>query len=515
MQVNTVTALQYVRIQSAPSDPNDAVRQVDLTAAIAGIAASGAQSVSDTDSVDLELVGNDVTAVVRLKSAALSATQGRIDSTADGLVARLGTGANEAAAGNHTHGNATPSVAGFLSAADKTKLDSLQVISLGSGASQAAAGNHVHTEATTSAAGFMSAQDKTDLDALLAVTAGGVQTVSDTATVDLAVAANDLTATVRLKSAALAATEGRIDSTGDGLVARLGTGANEAAAGNHAHANATTGAAGFMSAADKTAHDNLATNAVVSFGAADGTVTVGGTATAPTVAVAVGQPFTWTAGHAFEAGLTAELSGQVVLDSAAQRLQRANASVSLDWQASELRNGAGTVVLDWAAQTLGSGWIVTGQEGNRLTLSGGKLMTRNPFRGAHTPGNDLVRGDVVNAGSVYYYALEDHTSGASAGADVSAGNLVAFAGAPPVVTNFRGTVAVLKDETFSTFAIPSGFAYEDLAFVEVEKLLVSNPEKLRKVNVAEVAGGQVQVEFGGAPTVNNLFRVVYRFMKVA
>lgn len=37
----------------------------------------------------------------------------------------IGTGAGQVAAGDHTHPNATPSVAGFLSASDKTKLDGI------------------------------------------------------------------------------------------------------------------------------------------------------------------------------------------------------------------------------------------------------------------------------------------------------------------------------------------------------------------------------------------------------
>ncbi|MDO3680427.1 hypothetical protein [Paenibacillus ehimensis] len=47
----------------------------------------------------------------------------------------------------------------------------------------------------------------------------------------------------------------------------LGTTGTTAAAGNHTHAAATTGAAGFLSAADKTKLDGIAANAVDAAGA--------------------------------------------------------------------------------------------------------------------------------------------------------------------------------------------------------------------------------------------------------
>lgn len=55
----------------------------------------------------------------------------RINPTLRGDAAgkNVGTGANDVAAGNHTHSAATQSVAGFLSAADKTKLDGLGIAS--------------------------------------------------------------------------------------------------------------------------------------------------------------------------------------------------------------------------------------------------------------------------------------------------------------------------------------------------------------------------------------------------
>jgi hypothetical protein len=48
-----------------------------------------------------------------------------VNAQAGGLAVSLGPGANQAAAGNHTHPDATESQPGFLSAADKEKLDTL------------------------------------------------------------------------------------------------------------------------------------------------------------------------------------------------------------------------------------------------------------------------------------------------------------------------------------------------------------------------------------------------------
>lgn len=69
----------------------------------------------------------------------------------------------------------TNSVAGYLTAADHTTFSAVDAAAgtgslrtLGTGSTQAAAGNHTHANATTSVAGFESAADKTNLDALVA-----------------------------------------------------------------------------------------------------------------------------------------------------------------------------------------------------------------------------------------------------------------------------------------------------------------------------------------------------------
>lgn len=122
----------------------------------------------------------------------------------------IGTTATTASAGNHTHSAVSTTVDGFMSAADKVKLNGIAVgataLLLGTTSTTAAAGNHTHDNATTSASGFMSNTDKAKLDGVAA-------------------GATNLT---------------------------IGSTATTAAAGNHTHTAASTSAAGFMSAADKT-----------------------------------------------------------------------------------------------------------------------------------------------------------------------------------------------------------------------------------------------------------------------
>jgi hypothetical protein len=85
-----------------------------------------ALTVQDTASLDLEINAStqELSGTVRL-NASPAAGYGRIGSSASGLQVVLGEDADTAAAGNHTHPDATPSAAGLMSAEDKTKLDNL------------------------------------------------------------------------------------------------------------------------------------------------------------------------------------------------------------------------------------------------------------------------------------------------------------------------------------------------------------------------------------------------------
>lgn len=136
------------------------VRKQEFEAAINAIANHAAVTKLDTTSVTLTLAGQQISAAVRLKSASFTATEGQVLATADGLVVVLGTGANQAAAGNHTHSTATAGAAGFMSAADKAKLDGVAAgataLSLdGSGsAGTAARSDHTHSDLSASISGL-------------------------------------------------------------------------------------------------------------------------------------------------------------------------------------------------------------------------------------------------------------------------------------------------------------------------------------------------------------------------
>lgn len=83
-------------------------------------------TLSNSNSVTLSL-GAGANAQVLTASARLNSTPtsgyGKLHTSASGLETVLGTGADEAAPGTHTHANATVSQSGFLSAGDKAKLD--------------------------------------------------------------------------------------------------------------------------------------------------------------------------------------------------------------------------------------------------------------------------------------------------------------------------------------------------------------------------------------------------------
>jgi hypothetical protein len=292
-----------------------------------------------------------VTPLQAIKAALRVKANGGLTVDADGVFVSFGSLATQAAPGNHGHADATTTVAGFMSAADKVKLDGMTGgagasytfantystaltntdgtvtcdIRAHTGISVTAAGvavdftavaafGHTHSDATTIAAGFMSAADKEKLDALstgdfhdaltigagnkslalslsgqiltgevkLAAASGllipadglkvefgtGVNQVArgnhthsnDHAAVTLDTQTNSLTLVltgqaikgdVRLKA------NGGILVDANGLYLSLGTGATQAAAGNHTHSAATDVADGFMSAADKAKLDGL------------------------------------------------------------------------------------------------------------------------------------------------------------------------------------------------------------------------------------------------------------------
>lgn len=83
-----------------------------------------AVTVLDSTSIDFTLAGQQITAVVVVDPAP-PVNGGRLLAGGNGLYAVLGTGSGVAAAGDHTHSVATTGVDGFMSAADKLKLDGI------------------------------------------------------------------------------------------------------------------------------------------------------------------------------------------------------------------------------------------------------------------------------------------------------------------------------------------------------------------------------------------------------
>lgn len=138
----------------------------------------------------------------------------------------------------------------------------------------AATADHTHPVATTSSAGFMSALDKQKLDSLssssglinygkvrIGTTDVAATTGNDTLTLSSATTQLTLTPDTAAKRVTIALSQG----SNSGLDADLldGQHASAFASVSHTHSNATTTAAGFMSAADKSKLDSIQTGAEV------------------------------------------------------------------------------------------------------------------------------------------------------------------------------------------------------------------------------------------------------------
>ena len=193
---------------------------------------------------------------------------------------------------NTTYSNATTSAAGLMSASDKSKLDGIatgankitvdsalsssstnpvQNKVINSALSGKAASNHGHSDATTSAAGFLSAADKTKLDGI-ATGANAYTHPSYTA-----------------KSAGLykvtVDASGHVSATS--AVAKSDITALGIPSTDTTYSNATTSAAGLMSASDKSKLDGIASGANA-YTLPTASSTLGGVKTTSTVTSASG-----------------------------------------------------------------------------------------------------------------------------------------------------------------------------------------------------------------------------------
>ena len=255
------------------------------------VSAYGSGSTSDSGIGVIDIVDNLTSTAT---TAALSANQGRV---LKNLIDNIDVGNidvdlsdyytkeevnNSFASSNHNHSVATTSASGFMSAADKTKLDGITASADSVSFTRSlTAGTKVGTitingtgtdiycqtntdttysNATTSASGLMSASDKSKLDGI-------------TASADSVSFTRSLTAGTKVGTIT-------INGTATDLYCEKNTDTNTT------YSNATTSASGLMSASDKSKLDGITASAdSVSFsrsltaGTKVGTITINGTAT--------------------------------------------------------------------------------------------------------------------------------------------------------------------------------------------------------------------------------------------
>jgi hypothetical protein len=267
------------------------------TASVATTSANGLMSSVDKTKLDGIVTANLLSRANHTGTQAIS--------TIDTLQSTLDTKAST----GHSHTEATVSAKGFMSSADKAKLDGIvtanlldranhtgtQAISTITGLQTAidgrASSGHSHSEATTSAGGFMSSADKIKLNSLNSVdllnrvnhtgeqaiaTVTGLQAALNTKAAtthshsDVTTTSNGfMTAADKIKLDGIVTANllNRANHTGEQAIATvtgLQTALNGKASTTHTHADATTTVAGFMSFADKTKLDGIVTANLVS-----------------------------------------------------------------------------------------------------------------------------------------------------------------------------------------------------------------------------------------------------------
>jgi len=218
-----------------------------LQAAIDGRASSGHSHSDATTTSNGFMTSADKIKLNSLNSVDLLNRVNHTGEQAIATVTGLQAALNTKASTTHSHSDVTTTSNGFMTAADKIKLDGIvtsnllnranhtgeQAIATVTGLQTAlngkAATTHTHADATTTVAGFMSFADKTKLDGI--VTANLVNRANHTGAQAI--------------------------STVTGLQDALNTKASTA----HTHSNATTTVAGFMAFADKVKLDGVATGA--------------------------------------------------------------------------------------------------------------------------------------------------------------------------------------------------------------------------------------------------------------
>jgi hypothetical protein len=170
----------WVEIGQTPpvTSVNNKTGAVSLTASDVGAATSGHTHNSATQAAAGFMSTSDKTKLDGIQTGAQVNTVTSVNTKTGSVV--LSASDVGAATSTHGHSTATQAASGFLSAADKKKLDEIQAgaqvnavtsvnsktgaVSLTASDVGAAPTNHAHSEATTAASGFMSAADKTKIN---------------------------------------------------------------------------------------------------------------------------------------------------------------------------------------------------------------------------------------------------------------------------------------------------------------------------------------------------------------
>jgi hypothetical protein len=176
-----------LKVARPASDPADVVRKGEFDAALAlrptaeqisaliTAAVHAAVTKADTNSVAITLTGQQVSADLRVSYG--------LKINPSGVLCDFGTGENQVPRGNHTHDDLHAAATGSATTTATVSTDSTQAISvsvkidpagnltvgengIGVNSSAFAAADHTHTTASTTEPGFMSAADKAKLDNL-------------------------------------------------------------------------------------------------------------------------------------------------------------------------------------------------------------------------------------------------------------------------------------------------------------------------------------------------------------
>ena len=250
-------------VVSVVGHTHQAVDVVDLPSGVqtlvrASLAAAGSRTiaVSGTGAVSLGVV---------------LAPAGGLQVTGAGLAADLGPAGTQAAAGDHT----------------QAQLHDPVTLGSSSSLSGTLAGQQLGLEVkAVSGGGLVVTPSGVAVDFSVVQRAGAsagpsgvVTAVGNSPSVALTLTGGSLAASTILDPSPPSNTGGQLVAGVNGLRVALGTTATTAAAGNHGHSAATSGADGFMSASDKAAHDALWAAGVPTVGVVSGALALSGVAT--------------------------------------------------------------------------------------------------------------------------------------------------------------------------------------------------------------------------------------------